>query len=248
MDIIKRNIATILTLTFSVILLVIVAIAWNVAQQQALVNGILVNTGSTNYESTLYIYNNENDQWEIPGDKIEFNNIVPNNVFYFALKIYDTSDSMKLNMRFDNISSFLQSNIYEITEEGLNLNNEVIYKYEENTKNVMVGDKFLYKVDSDRIVLQDYLIEDVFKVYICETTVSNEFALESYIPIIGESTPNVTLKEKILDGQLINSDEVFHLVFALEFNEDMSLVNGNSNCYQYQSLLIKNIILSADLS
>ena len=247
------KILPICTLLVTLFLLVMVVMAWYVSNDTVTASGITGATQGENYTLTL-----ERGQYdEVNGwswhkvDELSFTNVTPGNSFYFRIKL-DTNgnldESINLSASFNGVSSELISNKLQILD-GYVCTSDGYALYEIIDNQVLINDYVLYDCTSGTIKLDDYLIQDTFRFYSfnldCPT---DDESLDEALSVTSlSSLPkfDITVTQSDLD-----SDNNAYYYFALEFNEEDSLVQmpnssvPTSNCYLYQKFIISEIAIS----
>lgn len=240
----KKLIPQIISLILIIFLLSSFLYAWFSESKTA--NANLIEITSENFKinnASLEIYDETtNDFKEFSEDSLS--NILPGTKIYFRLKI-NVSNEIKINVSFKDISSNLIRPVIvsdgrilvdDYPMEDYSVSSRVING--SNYSCVIVDDKILYIAnDEANMDLYDYKIEDVFLAY----------ELGTNLP--GFTIPNSLdngIRIKEFSGSVSLNAGNNYYYFALEYNEDLSLVLGNSNCYQYQGLKIGKIALTKD--
>lgn len=240
----KKLMPQIVSLILIVFLLSTVLYAWFSESKTANTAGIEITGENFKINSaSLEIYDEDTKNFkEFSADSL--NNILPGAKSYFRLKI-NVSSSYKINVGFKDISSSLLRPV-TINDDKVFIDDYPMEDYDiksraidgRNRSCVIVDDKVLYVEDNDTSMsLYDYKIEDVFLAYELGSN------LTSFV--VPDSLDNGTKIKEFSGDSTLNSGENFYY-FALEYNEDLSIVLGNSNCYQYQGLKIGKITLTKD--
>lgn len=231
-------ISSIISLVVTCGLLIVCLFAWYVSNKNVSANGIVASSADSDFNFSLEMYK-DTEYSEVNTDKIDLGNLNPGDLFYFRIKVSkknkELTDDLKFNIKFSGVES-------KIDDEKLCVNDSFVsYKYDTNKyvnlyeieENKVVTDStennVLYNIDEEnKISLVNYKIQDAFKVY-----------------------PNVKKNDSISEGKLMSENidvkiiDDFYCYFALEFNEDLSLVTidgvESSNAYMFQNLIIKYI-------
>ncbi len=240
----KKLIPQFMSLILIIFLLSSFLYAWFSESKTANSNLIEITSESFKINSaSLEIYNESTNDF-IAFNAESLNNILPGAKCYLRLKI-NVNDDLKINVSFKDISSNLTRKITS-SEDKVLVDDYPMEDYSISSKTingsnyscVMVDDKILYIMkDEENMDLYDYKIEDIFLAY------------ELGSNLVDFTIPNslddgVKIKEFNGSASLNKGDNYYY--FALEYNEDLSLVLGNSNCYQYQGLKIGKIALTKD--
>ncbi|MBQ3254041.1 MAG: hypothetical protein IJA65_05730 [Acholeplasmatales bacterium] len=258
------------SLLCTLFLFICIITAWYVTNKEASATGIMGSTEGDHYTLKLQrgTYNEATTKWTWEDtEHLSFTNISPKNSFYFriALDIEDTSENISLSANFADISStiiedrLVISDGYVCVKEGTTsyplyelVDNKVTIK---EVINEITTDKVLYQNVNNKVLLDDYLIEDTFKFYNFGLTEPTNNVLPVEDPSTNEIEDNsVVLSQldpfniQVTEENIIteNGKNKAYFYFALEFNEDLSIVTqegqeGNSNCYMYQKLSIGHI-------
>lgn len=240
----KKLIPQIISLILIIFLLSSFLYAWFSESKTANTSNIEITSESFKINNaSLEIYDETTKNFkEFSEDSLS--NILPGTQIYFRLKI-NVSNEMKINVSFKDISSSLVKPVIvsdgkilvaDYPMEEYNVSNKIINGIEYSC--VIVDDKILYIEDNEKSMsLYDYKIEDVFQAY-----------------ELGTNLPGFTIPDTLNDGVKIKEYKGSaslnignnYYYFALEYSESLSLVLGNSNCYQYQNLKIGKIALTKD--
>ena len=239
----KNNnlIFSVFSLLATMFLLVCIVTAWYATNTEADASGIFGSTLGNNYSLKLQRAKVDNEgnviDW-IQTDNLAFSNINPGNVFLFRIEL-NTDKEVEFNVRFADVSSSLVSNKLVAIDDWICLNQEGYKLYKLENNQVIIQDKILYEYREGEVKLKDYLIHNTIYFYELKeepttTTIPNE--------LNGTILPNVS------NYNISSTDELKYFYFALEFNEELSLVEidgyESSNCYLYQKLTIGYISIT----
>ena len=243
----KKNLfLSICSLLVTTFLLIFLVFGWYVSNSNVTAGGIFGKTGGDEYELTLeratMTKEGEVTDW-VQANSMAFSNVAPKNVFLFrfALKAKENKD-ITLNVSFDDVSSALTEGKIEVHNNKICYSDRLVPLYDIDSNNqVIVDGKVLYNVNpnTNEITLGDYLIHNTFMFYDLGTNepINNQLA---------PSLPAIKLME-VANYQITANNQTTYFYFALEFNEDESLVEQDgymsSNCYLYQNLVIGHITL-----
>ena len=235
-----RLLFSIIILSFALVLSIYSIYGWYVSNKNTDATGI---TGTTyddqftysleKYDATSKVYTSTN---------LSFSNIKPNDVFYFRLKFIPNNDSidatgLNFNISFNEITSSLISDLtYDSTNTCITYNDVKLYALKDNKVSTDLIDnknKVIYKIDNNKITLQDCKIENTFKVY-------------GNIKNTDTPSSGISLKETLFTNRnIVKDSNSYYYYFALEFNEELSLetIEGvkSSNAYMFQKLEIKSL-------
>lgn len=243
----KKNLfLSICSLILTSFLLFFLVFGWYVSNKEVTANGIFGSTGGNDYSLTLEratLDKAGNVTGWVTADNMAFNNVAPNNVFLFRMGLESKSqEDVILNVSFDDISSRLTENKLIAKDKKIFFaDGEIpLYDIDENNQ-VMVDNKLLYKVNpkDNTISLGDYQIHNTFMFY----------DLGTAEPATNKLAPPLKGLElaKVNNYQIKANNQKEYFYFALEFNEEKSLVMQDgvlsSNCYLYQNLVIGHITL-----
>lgn len=233
-------ISSIISLVVTCGLLIVCLFAWYVSNKNVSANGIVASSADSDFNFSLEMYK-DTGYSEVNTDKIDLGNLNPGDLFYFRIKVSkknkELTDDLKFNIKFSGVES-------KIDDEKLCVNDSFVsYKYDTNKyvnlyeieENKVVTDStennVLYNIDEEnKISLANYKIQDVFVVY---SDMKNTDTIDS------------VSNKKLNEESEISLVDDFYCYFALEFNEDLSLVTidgvESSNAYMFQNLIIKYI-------
>lgn len=249
------RILPICTLLVTLLLLVMVAMAWYVSNDTVTASGITGATQGENYTLTLERgqYDDTNGWTWHKVDELSFTNVTPGNTFYFRIKL-DTNGNLdepiNLSASFDGVSSELIPNKLQILN-GYVCTSDGYALYEIVNNQVLIDGKVLYDCTNGTIKLDDYLIQDTFRFYSFGLDIpTNDESLDEANSVTSlSSLPkfDITVNQSDLDA---NNNAYYY--FALEFNEEDSLVQmpnssvPTSNCYLYQKFIISEVAISKE--
>ena len=250
------RILPICTLLVTLLLLVMVAMAWYVSNDTVTASGITGATQGENY--TLTLERGQYDETNVwtwhKVDELSFTNVTPGNAFYFRIKL-DTNGNLdepiNLSASFDGVSSELIPNKLQILN-GYVCTSDGYALYEIVNNQVLIDGKVLYDCTNGTIKLDDYLIQDTFRFYsfdlLFPINATDEYHIgKSSTKLSSLPKFDITVEESDLDA----ANNAYYY-FALEFNEEDSLVQmpnssvPTSNCYLYQKFIISEVAISKE--
>ena len=216
----------------AIILFINVTYGWYVANDKVDASGIEATTEDQNMTYTIEYYNGTS----YVNNLNSISNAFPGSVSYFRVKIEGTDlepNDYNYEMTISSVSSKITDNTIKVTNSTVTYDSVKLYDIENNK--VTYASKTLYNVSGTSLTLCDYKIESVYKLY-------SNCAYNDTLP----DTAN-TLTETInISKDMIKKDTNYYYYFALEFNEEASLVKLNdtlsvSNPYMFQTLVINSI-------
>lgn len=239
MSLIISSISLLVTLT----LLIVTMYSWYTNNKYVSASGLVSTSKDDPFLYSLEYYS-KNSYIEFNDDSLSLSNIYPSDVFYFRVKVSkknsEESSNYNFNIQLSNIVSDLDSKLSaSYSNSTYIVSYDEVPLYTSTTDAISITnsstneEKTLYtitKSDSTyTLSLADYKIEDVFKLYV-DVDINSD--------LNQDNAKTLSSKESIT---CTNN----YLYFAIEFNENASLVNDNSNCYMYQILTIKSININA---
>lgn len=250
----KKLILSIITLCISCLTFFLVCYAWYVDSTSSKVDDFILNIGQYNYDYEFYQY--LSGEWNLKDSStspsstpLVCNNLIPNSISYFALKIrLNDVQELDYSIAFDNISSSLLLSHFKPYESGdthiyLKDNaNNLIPIYELTDGKVIVDNEILYEIIDNQITLSYYQIENVMKTYVVYYGNDRNF---DEVELNIDNLTGKNLFEPVIENVKISNVGEFSLVFGVEFNNQLSEENGGSNCYQFQRLLIEHLFITA---
>ena len=249
----KKNVKllmSIITLTLTLITFMSSIYGWYVTNKEAEATGLKVTTYDPQLDYELQSYSEETKTYS-KYNTMSFSNIAPNDVFYFRFKITPREDdldvsTLKFNMTFSDYESSLAEStlVYNSTKKIITYDSVKLYSVitdetsGENT--VSFGGKTLYKINNNTVTLDKYKIQDTFKVYANQKPSDESLGTGVLLNGIVNTYNGDTNYIEIDNGN-------YYFYFALEFNEELSLVTDNniesSNAYEFQKLEISEITI-----
>ncbi len=209
-----------------------VTYGWYIKNNTVDANGITATTEDQNMTYSIEYYNGTSYV-----DNINtISNTFPGSVSYFRIKIVGADlnpSDYNYEMLVKNYSSKITENTIKVTNSTITYDSVKLYDITNNK--VIFNSKILYNISGSDIALDSFKIEDVYKIYsncaYTDTLPSTSYALND--------TVNIT-------KDMIKSETNYYYYFALEFNEEASLVKYDdttniSNPYMFQTLVINSI-------
>lgn len=245
----KKLIYNCILLALSAFMCVTVVVAWFTKNLEVSANNMVMTSINVNCDLNLYLWDGE--AYDEVTSPLELPDLTPGKTFYFKLTVQSrSSSSFVFDVKFWNISSILSDSIIVDDEDnptkiGFTGNDTSFYELAELDANdqCLVNDQILYDYDSvtGDIALSYYKVEDTFRSYTLASDTKSISGVTGQALSANIAT-DLTLAADDEDDDATSGDyqEVY---FALEFNEDASLVNGNSNCYSFQKLIIQHLII-----
>ncbi len=263
----KKLIINLISLITTSFLLIMVVFSWYISNDTVKAEGIFGKTEDEDYSLKLQrgIYNSSNQTWTwTDTTSLSISNIQPGDSFFFRI-IITTSRNINLNMDFSGIESDIDNSI-SVSNGYVLIGSTKKYNIVNNKVTVNEGgaSKTLYNISGSTVSLGDYKVEDTFKFYNYGVCTTNPTTIVS-----GTSGITVTYAGSPLDNDVTNdgitpddlgsvatnysvtasgSETIAFAYFALEFNDEASIVNINgvesSNCYLYQSLTISQLAVN----
>ncbi len=243
----KKLFNSVISLILATILCIVTAYAWFSHSEIATANSVVAATENANCVPTLYTYSIAQKKYIKITDSIDsLIGLTPNDIVFFKLEITSlNSRDMPIVVSYADFESKLNDNELIVEDEYIvtkDLLNNTLKLYEIIDNKVLIEDEILYKYSQNNLSLDYYKIENVMLSY----------NLENSYPVDG-NTYNIAAQREFLNGlsgmPLSNNiyddnlakDSTIEIYFALEFNEDLADISGNSNCYQFQELIINHI-------
>ena len=243
---------SVLSLILTSFVLIFVVNAWYVSNDQVSANGIVGKTEGTKGTFYLYYWDDSIDEWKLSQNSVN-TELWPNDVVYFKLVSTGVKEGVNYQARFNGISTSLNTEKVtakkiETTGDTTTTTYQVLYDstvmYESATKEIKVKDidddgktveKTLYSLsDNLSIALKDYKIENVIKLYTNPT-------IESDTPKDKGTTKADNLTDYIFNEKVASANPIKY--FALTF--DSTSDNQVDSYYQYQALVIKQLLITA---
>ncbi len=242
----KRNIkllTSIVMLSITLITFITSIFGWYTTNKEATASGIIGSTNDPNIDYTLEAYDSTSNSYS-DTDTMSFSNIKPGDTFYFRFEIapHDTNldvSALKFDITFTSFTSSLQENTLTYDSDNSIITYDSVKVYSVTENKVTFGDKILYNISNSSISLGDYKIADTFKVY---PNIKNNASL-------GDGTLLTEVLSTYKDdvNYIAQENGNYYFYFALEFNEELSLVTDNgvesSNAYEFQKLDIETITI-----
>lgn len=216
----------------AIILFINVTYGWYIANDKVDASGIEARTEDQNMTYTIEYYNGTS----YVNNLNSISNAFPGSVSYFRIKIEGADlkpSDYNYEMTISSVSSKITENTLEVTNTTVTYDSVKLYDIENNK--VTYASKTLYNVSGTSLTLGDYKIESVYKLYSncanSDTLPKTSYAL----------TDTLTISKN-----MIKEDTNYYYYFALEFNEEASLVQISdtqsvSNPYMFQTLVINSI-------
>ena len=222
----------IIILLSAIILFINVTYGWFVSNKKVNTNGINALTEDQNMTYSIEYYDGTSYNDSINS----ISNTFPGSVSYFRIKIVGTDlipNDYNYEITMTEVSSKITDNTIKVTNSTITYDSVKLYDIENNK--VTYASKTLYNVSGTTLELVDYKIEDVYKIY---PNCTNSDSLP-------ETSYSLIDKVKIIKN-MIKEETNYYYYFALEFNEEDSLVKLNdtlsvSNPYMFQTLVINSI-------
>lgn len=240
----KNLILNSITLFLTTLIIVMITMAWYLANDTVKAEGIFGRTEDEDYSLKLQrgIYNSTNSTWTwTDTNSLSISNIQPGDSFFFRI-IITTSRDIRLDMDFAGIESAVDSSI-TAANGYVSIGATKKYNIVNNSVKVTEGgqSKTLYNITGNKVELVDYKVEDTFRFYnygICTTNPNSV--------ISGTSNVTVTYNNQPLDNNVSNdnitpvplgnvqtnysvtstgTNTIAFAYFALEFNDAASIVD-----------------------
>ena len=243
----KNLIINIVLLTITAGLLIATMMAWYISNKEVSASGISASTDDGLFTLELERGTYADDTWSwTPTSSLSISNMQPNDTFFFRFKITARSEG-SLRVKLSGISSNLQEDSVTLSNDNISVlvNGAKCYELDNNNR-VMINSQILYTYANSSFSLGYYLVQNTFKYYDYEIGTSS-FEYDDNVL----NSPNAGVQLLDISATYNVSDAgIFYGYFALEFNDQLSLVNyqhidgitkEDSNLYQSQILAIKQI-------
>ena len=233
---------SLVSLVITSFLLVFTVYSWYTSNQEVKASSIVGATDIEHTTFTLERWNESSSAW-VNVSKIEQNNSLPGTTIYLRLKcVNENSFEIKLNAKFEGISSNLDTNFVKVNQSKISYNGVPRYDVVSNKVSVdpvTVGTTIksvLYNISNSTITLGDFKIEDGYVIENFGSTETKTGAISS----VDDITEDLKLlSDNILEGTTISTGTSYQY-FALTYL-DNDLLN---NYFMYQKLSIDSLTIS----
>lgn len=233
----KKLISSIISLLMTLIVSISCLFAWYTSNDIVTANNILASSAGEDYSFKLYIM--KSSEWIQLNTKLQFDEINPGDIVYFKLEATKLTDNDKgFEGYFSDIVSGISSDI-RVENDSVVLqtmiSNKVVKLYDLRDNQVLINNKILYNYSDSKLSLVDYKIENIMYMYYAQVN-------NGLYELVDKNSDN-TIDEKDQIDKIsitnIEKGEKEDVLFALEYNEKASIVEGyGSNLFAYQTLAI----------
>lgn len=224
----KKLISMIFSVGATICVLVVCLFAWFSNNKYVGTTGVEGTTVGEHYEFKFYVY--EDSNWLEIQDKISVGEINPGDIIYFRLDATKLSDEdYGFEARFNKIESKLRTESLIVVDNSIYLNTVLgnVWMWDLDEQNqVVVNNKVLYLYKNNQLTLEDYKIEDLIYMYSCDSDLNKIDRIEQ------------------IEHEMVNPGDSASVYFAIEYNEEASIVEGyDSNLYCYQTLILNYLVI-----